>query len=122
MHSKFFTTMKKLLLFLIGSILLLSAACSSKDPVDQAVDILKESSENVAKATTEEEAIRITKETGEQLDALGIKNLKLSPEEQGKLTEAIVGYMQACMKSKIGLSGKESAPVLDLSSDESDSI
>jgi len=50
------------------------------------------------------------------LENLNIRQQKLTPEEQARLTKAIVGYMQACMNSKIDFTKQETNTVLDMSS------
>ncbi len=91
-------------------------SCGPSDPVDKAVRILEQSSEKVQKAKTEDEAIKITEDTSKELENLNIRQQKLTPEEQARLTKAIVGYMQACMNSKIDFTKQETNTVLDMSS------
>lgn len=109
--------MNRLLSIAVLSLAVLTFSCSSSDPVDKAVDILEKSSEQVKKAQTEDEAIKITQETSKELEQLNIRQQKLSPEEQARLTNAIVGYMQACMSSKIDFTKQVNNTVLDMSSD-----
>ncbi|MEE1021924.1 MAG: hypothetical protein U0L83_02125 [Muribaculaceae bacterium] len=104
--------MNRLIYVFVALLAMVFASCSQSDPVDKAVKILEKASSRVEKASTEDEAMEITRETAEELKTLRLDEQKLTPAEQGRLTNAIMGFMQACMKSKIDFT--KGTEVLDL--------
>ncbi len=108
--------MNKLIYIIATALAFVVLSCGPSDPIDKAVRILEQSSEKVQKAKTEDEAIKITEDTSKELENLNIRQQKLTPDEQARLTKAIVGYMQACMNSKIDFTKQETNTVLDMSS------
>lgn len=98
-------------------ILLLSAGCKG-DPVKEAIGILDDATVKVEQCQSEEDAVKITEETGEKLKELGLKNDELTPEQQRHLTDALVKYMQACMKQRLKSDGSTNAqPVIEMNPD-----
>lgn len=111
--------MRSLILLFSGMMLLL-VSCSTSDPVDQACDILDKASEQVRKASTEDEARDIADKAASQLRSLNLDRKELSAQEQERLTESIVGFMQAAMSSKIDFTKPGSTTVLDLNTEKAE--
>lgn len=112
--------MKNLIITLIAALVLALTGCAKSDPVDKAVDILEKASAKVEKASTEDEAMEITRTTAEELKELKLDDRQLTPSEQGRLSNAIMGFMQACMKSKIDFT--KGTEVLNLTDSPADRI
>lgn len=73
------------------------AACKN-NPVDKALVIINNATERVEKCKSYDEVLKVSEETGDELKKLNLTEEKLSPEEQKELSDALVKYMQACMK------------------------
>lgn len=110
--------MKKLSIIIVSLLSIVLVACSQKDPVDQAVSILDEATTQIKNAKTEAEAMSITTETSKKLQKLEINKIQLTPEQQKKVTDALIKYMQAAMSSKIDFTGKSGSNVLDMTTPE----
>lgn len=102
----------------ISACVLLLASCK-QDPVKDAVRILDEATVKVEKCNNEKDAIKITEETGEKLKKLDLKNDDLTQEQQKELTDALVKYMQACMKQKMSTEGASNPkPILEVTPED----
>ncbi len=120
--------MKRLSFFLFAAIIFILASCGSSNPVDKGIDIMKDATEQLEKASTPEEAINIATQTEAKMKELNLDEKTLSPEEQNKLADAVADYIRAAMTasqlapSAVPSEGVTSAEVETSSALASDSV
>lgn len=102
---------------MVAALAIAFVGCSKQDPVDQAVEILHNSAKELKEASNAEEARKVVDETSKEIKKLDIGKADLTKEQQAKLTQALIEYMQAAMSSKIDFTGDEGNNLMDLSSE-----
>ena len=100
---------------MVAALAIAFVGCSKQDPVDQAVEILHNSAKELKEASNAEEARKVVDETSKEIKNIG--KADLTKEQQAKLTQALIEYMQAAMSSKIDFTGGEGNNLMDLSSE-----
>lgn len=92
--------LKKAILIVAAAAAIALAGCKQQSPVDQAIDIMHESTEQLQKAKNVDDAKEIVDETSAKIEKLHIDQQELTPEEREKLGDALLEYVNAAITAK----------------------